>query len=82
MLVICYILLILLLVLLVAMIRDRIKHPEDYPVPKKRRKRPKHRRHSKPPLTAWTWWMYDDMDSGHSSGSRRKLYFSKRRRFK
>ena len=79
MLVICYILLILLLVLLVAMIRDRIKHPEDYPAPKKRRKRSKHRRHSKPPLTAWTWWMYADRDSGNTFKSIWRRYESKQR---
>ena len=67
-----------LIILLVSMLRDKEKHPEDYEIPKRRKKRrPRH----KPPLTAWTWWMYADRDTGYSFKSIRRRYESERKRY-
>lgn len=47
------------------------------PTPRRKKRRPRH----KPPLTAWTWWMYADRDTGYSFKSIRRRYESERKRY-
>lgn len=42
-----------LVILLVAMLRDKKKHPEDYQVPKRRKKRRAHKQINKGPGLPW-----------------------------
>ena len=80
MIIVYIILAILLSLLLVAIIVDWVKHPEDYKEPPKRKKRRRRTSDHLPPLTAWTWWMYAEKNSGRFPDSEWRRKYSERER--
>lgn len=48
-----------LVILLVAMLHDKKKHPEDYEISHKQKKRRHNSDSEKWPPLPWTWWLND-----------------------